>query len=127
MEGDLMAVSLLYSLLGIKDQQTLAALVTQHSQYPNTLSLDEKRAVKYHDLPPKQKRGVRKALYDALYSILEYSDVNRDLTMAIGAALCNAITSNSQGDLLHDPQVRPGITRLPTVLKPIVCDAIDES
>jgi hypothetical protein len=121
-----MAMSLLYSLLGVKDMQTLGALVTQHSLYPNTLSLDEKRAVKYHGLPSKQQREIRKALYDALYNILEYADLNRDLSMAIGAALCNAISSNSQGDLLHDPHIRPGLQRLPAVLKPIVTEAIDE-
>jgi hypothetical protein len=126
MEDDFMAISLLYGLLGINDQHSLDALLAQNAQYPNTLSVDQKRAVKYHDLPSKQKREVRKALYDALYNILEYSDINRDLTMAIGAALCNAISSNSQGDLLHDPRLSPGVQRLSTVLKPIVSDTIDE-
>jgi hypothetical protein len=126
MEEDFMAMSLLYSLLGVNDQQSLDALVAQNAQYPNTLSLDQKRAVKYYGLPSKQKREVREALYEALYNILEYSDINRDLTMAVGAALCNAISSNSQGDLLHDPRLRPGVQRLSTVLKPIVSDAIDE-
>ena len=126
MEEDFMAMSLLYGLLGVKDLQTLEALVTQHSQHPNSLSLDEKRVVKYHCLPSKHKREVRKALYDALYAILEYADVNRDLSMAIGAALCNAISRNSQGDLLLDPHINPGLTRLGTVLKPIVSEAIDE-
>jgi hypothetical protein len=126
MEENFMAMSLLYSLLGINDQQSLDDLIAQNLQYPNTLSLDQKRVVKYHGLPPKQKREVREALYDALYNILDYSDLNRDLTMAIGAALCNAISSNSQGDLLRDPRLRPGVQRLSTVLKPIVSDAIDE-
>jgi hypothetical protein len=61
-------------------------------------------------------------LYNALYTILEYSDINRDLNMAIGKALCNAISENSQGLLQNDP----GIKRLQDVLKPIVTEAIDE-
>jgi len=126
MEEELMAMSLLYGLLGVDDLQTLEALVTKHAQYPHALSLDEERAVKYYGMPSKQKREVRKALYDALYAILEYADVNPDLSMVIGAALCNAVSGNSQGDLRDDPRVSPGITRLSIVLKPIVSDAIDE-
>ena len=114
-----MAMSLLYALLGVIDPQTIEALKTQ---YPKPPDVDVEHALKYHDFQPKQKREVRAALYKALYTILEYSDINRDLSMAIGKALCNAVSGNSQGPLQNDP----GIKRLQDVLKPVVTDAIDE-
>lgn len=114
-----MAMSLLYALLGVNDPQTIEDLKTQYPQPPG---VDVERALRYYGLPPKQKREVRAALYKALYTILEYSDVNRELSMAIGKALCNAVSGNSQGPLQNDP----GIKRLQDVLKPVVTDAIDE-
>jgi hypothetical protein len=118
MEEELMAMSLLYELLGINDLQTLDILAVK---YPR--SADEDRALKYKNvLDSKQKREVREALYGALYAILEGYEVNRDLSMAIALALCNALNGNLEGNL----QGAPGMPRLREVLKPIVAEAIDE-
>jgi hypothetical protein len=118
MEEDLMAMSLLYALLDVNEPDDLETLP---AQYPK--SRDVERALKYKNLmTPKQQREIRTALYDALYAILEGSEVNRDLSMAIGKALCNAISGNHQGSLQNDPDIK----RLYAVLKPIVAEAIDE-
>jgi hypothetical protein len=120
MEGDTMAMSLLFALLGVVDRDDL-------NNQPGKYSIDDpdiQRANKYDkDLTSKQQREVRKALYDALYAIVEGGEVNRDLNMAIGKALCQAITGNHQEDL----QREPGIRRLREVLNPIVRAAIDEA
>jgi hypothetical protein len=116
-EEDYMAMSLLFALLDVDDRNDLEILA---KQYP--ISDDVKRAIKYSSMTPKQKREVLKELYRALYAITQSSEVNRDLNMAIGKALCNAINGNRQGSLQHDP----GIQKLYAVLKPIVVEAIDE-
>jgi hypothetical protein len=113
-----MAMSLLFALLDVDDRNDLKILA---QQYP--ISDDVKRAMKYSEMTPKQQREVRKALYDALYAITQGSEVNRDLNMAIGKALCNAINGNRQGSLQRDPDIQ----RLYAVLKPVVVQAIDET
>jgi hypothetical protein len=120
MEEDTMAMSLLFAVLGVNDREDLKNPSIPYQTDP----ADIQRAVKYDkDLTPKQRREVRKALYDALYAIVEGGEVNRDLNMAIGKALCQAVTGNHQEDL----QREPGIIRLRAVLNPIVRDAIDEA
>jgi hypothetical protein len=121
-EEGFMEMSLVYTLLGVNDLQTLDDLVTVSEQTPGALSADQVRAVRYRDFSRKQRREVRKALYEALYTILEGAEVNRDLSMSIGLALCSAINYNSE----TDPRGDPGIQRLATVLKPIVTETIDE-
>jgi hypothetical protein len=137
MGEDLMAMSLLYALLGVDDMEELEDLGKQYgglaaaAPLPKNASDAEKRAwqehedkrlaVKYHKAPLKQKKEVRKALYDALYHILEYSNVNRSLSMAIGKALCNA-RKEAPEVLRNDIH----ITRLYEDLKPVVTEAIDE-
>jgi len=130
MEEDLMAMSLLYALLGVHEMNDLVAIETAHKQYtavqraqnPDPKFKDEERALTYKDLKSKQQKEVQEALYDALYAIVEGGNVNKDLNMAIGKALCNAISGNRLGSIQNDP----GVARLFTVLKPIVADAIDE-
>ena len=119
MEEDLMAISLLYALLGVNDTEALKCIAAK----PPPLTKDEERAIKYSKLQPKQKKEVREELYDALYSIVEGYDINRDLNMAIGKALCNAMSGNLQGSLQYDG----GVLRLREVLKPIITEAIDET
>jgi hypothetical protein len=115
-----MAMSLLFAVLGVNDRDDLYKPSTPYQ----TNADDIRAAIKYdRELEPKAKREVREALYDALYAIIEGGDVNRDLNMAIGKALCQAITGNHQEDL----QQEPGIRRLREVLNPIVRDAIDEA
>jgi hypothetical protein len=115
-EENPMAMSLLFALLGVNDRQTLNVLA---GQVP--IPVDVARALKYVRADRRDQREVRAALYRALYAIIESGDANRDLTRAIGLALCNAITGNLQGSLQHDPD----ILRLFTALKPVVADAID--
>ena len=84
-----MAMSLLYALLGVNDPAELAP--DKPSTYQPSSSSDTKNrqlAIKYHEAEPKQKKEVRKALYDSLYHMLEYSSVNRTQSMAIGKLLC---------------------------------------
>ena len=131
-----MAMSLLYALLDVEDQlkvqylekdpEVLADLEplppspTEDAKRNHERRANKKRAFKYYKLPLKQKKEVRKALYDALYHILEYSEVNRDLSMIIGKALCNAINERTEG-------LPPDETsKLRHVLTPIVAEAIDE-
>jgi hypothetical protein len=119
MEEDPMAMSLLFALLGVDDRDDLKNPSIQYPTDP-----DIQRAIKYDkELDSKQKRGVRGALYDALYAIIESGEINRDLNMAIGKALCQAVTGNHQEDLRRDPS----LIRLREVLSPIVRDAIDEA
>ena len=120
-----MAMSLLFALLGVNDRDDLNQVDPNKPSMPyQTDAGDIQRAIKYdRDLTPKQQREVRAALYDALYAIVEGGDVNRDLNMAIGKALCQAITGNHQEDLRTDA----GIIRLRAVLSPILRDAIDEA
>jgi len=125
-----MAMSLLYALLGVRDTNDLNTIETEHKKYTaeerkqnaDAKFKDEERALTYKGLKPKQQKEVQEALYDALYAIVEGGDVNKDLNMAIGKALCNAISGNHLGSIQKDA----GVTRLFTVLKPIVADAIDE-
>lgn len=104
-----MAMSLLYALLEDERSGTPPGRTNRE------------RADTYKGLGRKQKQEVRKALYDALYHILEYSEVNRDLSMIIGKALCNAINANSREPL--QPQE---VERFRDVLMPIVAEAIDD-
>ena len=130
MEEDFMAMSLLYALLGIHEMDELETIEREHQKYtpvqrqqhPDPKFQDEERAIKYKGLKSKQQREVREALYDALYAIVEGGNVNKDLNMAIGKALCNAISGNHLGSIQGDPDV----ARLSTVLRPIVVEAIDD-
>ena len=125
-----MAMSLLYALLGVHDTNDLKTIETDHQKYTAVQRAqntdpkfkDEERALRYKGLKSKQQKEVQEALYDALYAIVEGGDVNKDLNMAIGKALCNAISGNRLGTIQGDL----GVARLATVLRPIVADAIDE-
>jgi len=113
-----MAMSLLYALLGVNDPATLNALAAVRPMPP-----DIARALKYRDrMTPRERREVRAALYQALYAIVEGAEVNRAQSMAIGKALCNALSGNLQGSLQNDPD----ILSLYVALKPIVAETIDE-
>ena len=91
------------------------------SEYqPRRISIRSAQSI-YYDSESKQKKVVRKALYDALYRILQYSDINRDLSMVIGKALCNAINEDRR-----EPLPAEESDKLRDVLKPIVTEAIDE-
>jgi hypothetical protein len=120
MEEGTMAMSLLFALLGVVDRNDLAKQST-----PYTIDDDDKaHALTYESgLTEKQKREVRKALYDALYAIVEGGEVNRDINMAIGQALCQAMTGNHAQDLRN----HEGFQRLRKVLNPIVKHAIDDA
>ena len=83
---------------------------------------NKQRAYAYPEAEPKEKKEVRKALYDALYHILEYSSINRDLSMAIGKALCIGLNANCQDRLQGLQQVE----NLRRVLRLIVTEAIDD-
>jgi hypothetical protein len=116
MEGYLMAMSFLYALLGVHNPDDLAG------PPPAMISPDQRRARRYYAFQLKPKREVREALYRAVYGILEYSDVNLQHSMAIGRALCNAISGNSLGDIQDDDNIEA----LSNALRRIVRNAIDE-
>jgi hypothetical protein len=116
MEENLMAMSLLYALLDI-DPDTF-----DFSSSGSGATLDEQRALKYHgDLSSTQKKEVLKALYDALYVILEYSHVTRTQSMAIGMVLCNTLKISGN----PFPSTDPDIVNFRRNLQLVVRDAID--
>jgi hypothetical protein len=107
MEGDRMALSLLYLVLGVGDATNLADLPQNHP------------AVQLHGLGPKQMKEVRDALYKALYSVLQSADINPELTKAMGTALCIGV--QQQYLLDHD------ITRFKNALQRVVTNAVNEA
>jgi hypothetical protein len=120
MEEEAMAMSLLLAVLGVNDREDLSKQSTGYDIDPD----DRAHARKYlNDLDDKKKREVRKALYEALYAIVEGGEVNRDINMAIALALCQAMTGNHAEDLRH----HEGTQRLRKVLNPIVKHAIDDA
>jgi hypothetical protein len=130
-EEDLMAMSLLYALLGVYNTEDLKDIETAHQRYtsvarvqnPDLVFQNEERALRYHGLQPKQKKEVMKALYDALYHMIEYSYINRTESIAIGRVLCNPL----RGKPLLNPQDDPDIANLYKNLRLTVMEAIDES
>ena len=112
-----MAMSLLYALLDVYDPQTLSIIESKGPQ-----SADEARALKYKNLAKPKQMEVRAALYKALYLMLEYPEANRVQNMAIGKALCNAISGNFLGSIKTDHNIEI----LYEVLKPVVTETIDE-
>ena len=126
-----MAMSLMYALLAVYNTEDLNDIEAQHQVYtleqraqnPDPTFQQQERAIRYHGLQPKQKKEVRKALYDALYHMIEYSYVNRTESMAIGKVLCNPL----RGAPLLDPKADPDIENLYKNLRLTLMEAIDES
>jgi hypothetical protein len=117
MEENLMAMSLLYALLDI-DPDTFDFTIPTATG----ANLDDRRALKYHnDLSSTNQQAVRKALYDALYVILEYSHVTRTLSMAIGKVLCNNLKTSGSSFPTNDSHIQ----NLRENLQIVVRDAID--
>jgi hypothetical protein len=109
-------MSLLYALLDI-DPTTFNFGLTVGAGAND----DQNRALKYYNLSRPQQQEVRKALYEALYTIAEYSHVLRTESMAMGWALCNTLK-------LAGPSVSatvPEIVNFRQNLQLVVRDAID--
>lgn len=112
-----MAMSLLYALLDIDPDTFDFTIPTASGANPN-----DRRALKYHnDLSSTNQQDVRKALYDALYVILEYSHVTRTLSMAIGMVLCNNLKTSGSSF----PTSNIDIQNLRRNLQLVVQEAID--
>jgi hypothetical protein len=125
MEEDLMAMSLLYALLDIHNREELDDQATRSALKSSSRPADKnkKLAVNYYESGLKQKKEVRKALYDALYHMLEYASVNRTQSMAIGKVLCNALRQDPEPDLRSDPDIE----NLYKNLRLTVTEAIEET
>jgi hypothetical protein len=115
MEENLMATSLLFAILEVP------AGVSVDPPVPGTLGSEEVRVFKYLGMSSNNKQTVRKALYDALYVILEYSHITRTLSMAIGKVLCNGLSPSTPAFPTSDPH----IDNLRENLKLIATEAID--
>jgi hypothetical protein len=119
-----MRLSLLYALIDpelyhpISTSKTSEEANTEQTQRDK--DYERKGKLDNRQLPAKKK--AREALYQALYAIVEYPNVNRALNRAIAKALCNAMRED-ETNLRDDPDV----TRLYEILQPIIRDAIDES
>jgi hypothetical protein len=111
-----MPMSLLYALLDIDPTTFNFGLGVGAGA-----NADENRALKYHSLPRPQQQEVREALYEALYTILEYSHVLRTESMAMAWALCN--TLKNAGPSI--PANVPEIVNFRQNLQLVVRDAID--
>jgi hypothetical protein len=107
MEGDRMALSLLYLVLDVGDVAALGNLPQNHP------------AVQLRGLGPKQMREVREALYKALYDVLQSADINMALSSAMGKALCTGV----QQHYLVDQD----ITQLKNALQRVVTNAINDA
>jgi hypothetical protein len=123
-----MAMSLLYALLGVNNPTELEELAKQSTYQSRSPSDDENRrlAIKYHNAELKQKKEVRKALYDSLYHMLEYSSVNRTQSMAIGKLLCNVLQDPPM-DLQGDPHIVNLYENLRLTVTEAITEAIEES